>query len=233
MTTQADTTWYNQRLMDGGPLYTETDFDHWLVEPWNSITSLLVVVSALYWLFRIRKDYKNYKFILYAIPLFILGGIGSSLFHGFRASVAFLVMDVLPTAILTLSIGIYFWIKILKKWWYVFFIIVPIFALRFALFGSLPDHMAINVSYGLTGLTIIIPLVIIMFKTKFFKWQLIIITIILFGLALLFRETDPYSGHVLPMGSHFLWHVFSGIGAYFILAYLYSFRNRELELSGK
>ncbi|MBU2649470.1 MAG: hypothetical protein KKA81_00925 [Bacteroidetes bacterium] len=222
-----DTTWFNQRLADGGPVYTETNLQHWLVEPWNAITSLLVIIPALYWLFSIRKEYRYYSFMVYAIPLFMLGGIGSALFHGFRTSVVFLVMDVLPTAVLTLSIGIYFWLKILKKWWYVLLIIIPIFLLRFLLFAGLPDHLAINLSYALTGFTIILPLVFVLVRTKFYQWHTIAITIFLFALALLFRETDPYSGHVLPMGSHFLWHFFSALGAWFILSYLYHFRKRE------
>ncbi|MCB2220860.1 MAG: hypothetical protein KQI35_10740 [Bacteroidetes bacterium] len=223
---QAD--WFNQRLSDGGPIYTETQPGHLIVEPWNAVSSLLIVLPAIYWLWMVRKEWRNYKFMLYAIPLMILGGTGSTLFHAFRASRFFLFMDFLPTAILTLSLSIYFWIKVLKRWWHVFFIIIPTFVLRFLLFGRLPSHMAINVSYIMTGIITGLPLVILLFKTNFFKVQYVIYTILLFIAAILFRELDAYEITFLPMGTHFLWHAFSGVGAYYILAYLHAFRKREL-----
>ena len=221
--------WFNQRLNDGGPVYSETELGNLIVEPWNAISSLLIVLPALYWLFRIKSEFRNYKFLLFAIPLMILGGSGSTLFHAFRVSRFFLFMDVLPTAVLTLSLSIYFWIKVLKKWWYVFFIIIPVFFIRFLFFGNLPDHTAINVSYIITGIITGLPLIILLYKTRFYKFKYVLYTILLFILAILFRELDAREISFLPMGTHFLWHVFSGIGAYYILAYLYWFRFRELK----
>ena len=112
--------WYNHSLSDGGPIYTETNPDHWIVEPWNAISSLMIVIPAIIWLFKIRGQFKDYRFLIFAIPLMVLGGTGSTLFHAFRVSQFFLFMDVLPTAILTLSLSIYFWVKVFKRWWYVF-----------------------------------------------------------------------------------------------------------------
>lgn len=220
--------WYNHTLSDGGPIYTETNPDHLIVEPWNAISSLMIVIPAIIWLIRIRGQFKDYKFLLYIIPLMVLGGTGSTLYHAFRASQVFLFMDVLPTAILTLSLSIYFWIKVFKKWWCVFFIILISFAIRFVLFGNVPAHTAINISYAITGIITGLPLLIILFRTRFYKLNYVILTISFFILAILFRELDPYSISFLPMGSHFLWHTFTGIGAYYILAYLYYFRKLEL-----
>jgi hemolysin III len=220
--------WYNRRLSDGGPIYTETNPDHMIVEPWNAISSLLIVIPALIWLIKVWGQFKDYKFLLYAIPLMILGGTGSTLFHAFRASRFFLVMDVLPTAILTLSMSIYFWIKIFKRWWYVLIVIALSFGIRFLLFGNVPSHTAINISYAITGIMTGLPLVLILFRTKFYKLNYVVTTILFFILALVFRELDAYSIPFLPMGTHFLWHAFTGIGAYYILAYLYYFRKREI-----
>jgi len=221
--------WYNNRLHDGGPVYTETNPDHFIVEPWNAVSSLLIVIPAIYWLFRVRKEYKDYKFLLYCIPLMMLGGTGSTLFHAFRASTVFLVMDVLPTAVLTLSLMIYFWLKVLNRWWYIFFIIAGSIGVRFLFWGRLPDFMAINVSYAITGALIGIPLIIILFKTKYFKLNYVVLAIVFFILAIIFREMDARQISLMPMGTHFLWHAFTGFGAWFILAYLYHYRKRERE----
>jgi len=222
--------WYDQTMKDGGPIYTETNLDHFFVEPWNAISSLMIVIPAIIWLIKVWGNYKDYKFLVYCIPLMIFGGSGSTFFHAFRASRFFLFMDVLPTAILTLSMGIYFWIKVFKRWWYVLFVILFSFLIRFLFFGSLPRHTAINISYAITGVIVGLPLIIILFRTKYFKIKYVIITIILFITALLFRELDAYPISILPVGTHFLWHVFSGVGAYYILGYLYHFRKREMSL---
>ena len=224
--------WFNQRLQDGGPVYTETNLDHFIVEPWNALSSLLIVLPAIYWMFRVRKEFRDYKFLMYCIPLMILGGSGSTLFHAFRTSTFFLVMDVLPTAILTLSITIYFWIKVLPKWWYLFYIIVPSILLRFWIFSSddLPEFLAINLSYVMTGLLIGIPLLLIQLKTKFYKIIQVLTVILLFSGAIFFRGMDAQQINILPMGTHFLWHALTGFGAYFILYYLYYFRKKELDL---
>ncbi|MCF8368079.1 MAG: hypothetical protein K9G76_03495 [Bacteroidales bacterium] len=139
-------------------------------------------------------------------------------------------MDILPTAILTLSITIYFWIKVFPKWWYMFFVIVPTVLLRFWLFASanLSEFMAINLSYTITGILIGLPLLIIQVKTKFYKITEVLVAIVLFIAAILFRGMDAKDIHLLPMGTHFLWHAFTGFGAWFLLAYLFHFREREL-----
>lgn len=213
--------WFNQRLADGGPVYMETQPGRFLAEPWNAVSSLLMLIPALFWLARIKNDPGRHRFMIYTIILIILGGTGSALFHGFRASVVFLIMDVLPSALLTLSLSIYFWLKVLKKWWHLLFIMVPIFSLRFAFWGQLPEHAAINLSYFVSGLTIGLPLILFLLRTRFLGWIPVAAAIASFAAALLFRQTDTVPIDFLPMGTHFLWHAFSAVGAFFILKYLY------------
>ena len=222
--------WYDKRLHDGGPVYMETDLDRLIVEPWNAISSLFIVLPAVYWLFRIGKDYQNYKFLLYAIPLMVLGGTGSTLFHAFRASRIFLFMDFLPTAIFTVSLTIYFWIKVFKKWWTMFFIIIPSILLRMFLFryATLSEFMTINVSYTMTGVLIGLPILILLARSNYYKVWFVLLTIFFFIGAIIFREMDSREINFLPMGTHFLWHAFTGFGGYFLLAYLYYFRKREI-----
>jgi hypothetical protein len=220
--------WFDHTLMDGGPVYTETRPDQLIVEPWNAVSSLFIIIPAIIWLVRIKKDYINFAFMVYCIPLIILGGTGSTIFHAFRVSKFFLIMDVLPTAVLSLSLGVYFWLKILKKWWYVIVLSILFIIPRLIFFRNLPSHTAINISYAFSGVFIGLPLILILFKTGWSNFRLVAVTIASFILALVFRETDPFPIPFLPMGTHFLWHIFSGFGAYFILAYLYSYRKYEL-----
>jgi len=222
--------WHNHRLADGGPVYAETGISEgFLVEPWNALTSLLMLIPVLYWLFRIRNELSAYRFMLYAIPLMAAGGIGSALFHGFRVSVAFLIMDVAPSAILTLSLAIYFWYKLLKRWYYVLVLFIPMILVRFLVFSTLPEHAAINASYAITGATILLPIPFLLHRMHYRGVWPISLTLLSFGLALMFREADMRAVEFLDIGSHFLWHTFSAIGGFFMLQYLYLFRQAELE----
>jgi hemolysin III len=223
--------WFNQRMADGGPVYAETGSGGLLAEPWNAITSLLMLIPVAYWLIKVRKDSGSFKFLIYALPLMALGGIGSALFHGFRAHVAFLIMDVAPSALLTLSLAIYFWYKLLKKWYFVLILFIPMLLVRFIVFAALPDHAAINVSYAITGVTILLPIPFLLYRMKYTGAWSIGLTLLAFGLALMFREADARAALYFDIGTHFLWHVFSAIGGYFILQYLYLFRKFEMEHS--
>jgi len=213
--------WFDQRLADGGPLYMETDPARFIVEPWNAVSSLLMLIPALYWMYRIRNNPGNVRLLWLVIFLVVAGGIGSALFHGFRASLFFLLMDVLPSAILTLTLCVYFWIRVLRKWWHLFFILIPLISIRFIFWGKLPEHASINLSYLITGISIGLPLIILLIKTKFKDWIIVTAAILSFCIALLFRQMDQVPIALLPMGTHFLWHSFSAVGAYFILDYLY------------
>lgn len=225
MSTEKQKNWYDMELPDGGPVYTETAPDQFIVEPWNAISSLLYMLPALIWLWYLRKHFTRYRFILFAGILIILGSLGSTLFHAFRVSVVFLILDILPVAILTLSISIYFWTHVFKQWGYVFFVIGPLIGLRFIIFNVFPDNLAINLSYALTGIMVALPLIILFFQKKLVKTHYVIYTMVAFGLALLFREMDSWQFQLLPMGTHFLWHAFSGVGTWFILGFLYHYKN--------
>lgn len=219
--------WFNRNLSDGGPIYMETSPGEFIIEPWNAFSSLLIIIPAVYWLIRMKKEGNLNTMAWIAIVLIMAGGLGSALFHAFRASVFFLIMDVLPTALLTITLSVFFWIKVLKKWWFALIIYIPLFSLRF-LFVTLPEHTAINLSYFITGVSIGLPLLIYLYQTNFIKWESVVMTIISFSIALLFRQLDKLHIEVLPMGTHFLWHTFSAVGAFFMLDYLNYVLARKL-----
>ena len=217
-----------EQIIDGGPLYTETDFSHFIVEPWNALSSLLVMIPSIYFLSKVWHQKEQYKFLIYAIVLVMAGSVGSTLFHGLRSSQLFLLMDIIPIVLLTISLSVYFWLKLIK-WYYMLLILIPLFASRFFFFGNVPEHTAINISYAISGITVLLPWIILLFKQNFKYWPKLLIIIVSFGLALYFRSVDGQSPEWLTMGTHFLWHVFSAIGVWFLIEYLYYYRKDELK----
>lgn len=212
--------WYNQRLADGGPRYAEYHPELWIVEPWNAASSLVMMLPALYYVWKFNRQLYNFPFMSFSILMVFLGGLGSTLFHAFRMSSVFLMMDVVPSAILTIAIAVYFWLRIVSKWWIVLLIFIPLFGLRFLLFQSLPQHLSINLSYAFSGLLIIVPLMVVLFRTQFAQLLTVVTLLASFGLALLFRQLDAHEGLFFPQGTHFLWHLFSALGSWMILKYL-------------
>ncbi len=219
--------WFNQRLADGGPRYAEYHPDLIIVEPWNALSSILMMVPAVYWFFRMKGQWKSMPFFCFALLMVFLGGLGSTLFHAFRISRVFLLMDVLPSALLTLAIGVYFWFRVLPKWWHVLLIFMPIMVFRATVFQSLPNHLSINLSYALTGSLVVVPLLIILVRNEFEKGKTVLAILFSFGLALLFRQLDVLAFGLLPQGTHFLWHVFSAAGAWFMLDYLFYIESKK------
>lgn len=217
--------WFNQHLTDGGPLYAEYNPEQFIVEPWNALSSVFMIFPALFWLWYLRRERLNSWFLFFSVALVFFGGLGSTLFHAFRLSPVFLMLDVIPSAILTIAIAIYLWLKVLKKRWYIVLIFIPVFTIRFLLSRTLPAHIGTNVSYVFSGLLILVPLLIELYRSNFLKWFSVVMVLFSFGVAILFRQLDTHHWHYLPQGTHFLWHLFSAVGSYYMLDYLVSNMN--------
>lgn len=216
---------------DGGPVYRETDMDQWIVEPWNALSSLLILLPAVYWALKLRGQYREYPFITFCIPLLFLGGLGSTLYHAFRSSRLLLLLDVTPTAILTLALAIYFWAKVLPRWWWAVLIVGGSLLVRVWLWNTLPAQAGVNASYAISGSIIFIPTLLLLYKTHLEASQYIFISVLFFSLSLFFRYTDRWQEFPLPMGTHFLWHICSGIGAFFLAEYLYKLHLDDQDTS--
>lgn len=218
---------YFASMPDGGPVYSEFHPEWIIVEPWNAISSLVILLPAVYWAVKLNRELKNYLFLGYCIPLLFLGGLGSTLFHAFRASPFFLWMDVLPTALLTISLAVYFWVKVLPRWRHLFFIFIPAMLLRWGIYYFVSPHTAVNVSYAITGALLFVPIILLLNKIKYRYAGMISGSIVFFVLALLCREIDAWKENILPMGTHFLWHILTGIGGFLLAEFLYRFHRLE------
>ena len=224
-------TWWPR---DGGPIYAETPLHlekgEWLLEPWNALSSLLIVAPAIYFLVKLRGRYGANLFLTLCIPLLVAGGMGSTLFHGFRASRYLLMLDVMPTMLLFLAVSVYFWAKVFENWWYAAALMLVAFAGTWVVFNYFPPGIRVNAGYAVRGAVFFLPLVIILFRTKFQDGWFIFGAVGAFAAALIFRLVDKETTAVLPMGSHFLWHSFTGFGGFLVAEYLLRLdRDPELE----
>jgi hemolysin III len=139
-------------------------------------------------------------------------------------------MDVLPIAVLTLMVSLYFWWKTIGRWDYVILIAAAFIGIRVFIYKEvvLAQQQAINLSYFITGIMIFLPAFLLLLKTRYTGTKVIIMATVFFILSLVFRQIDsPF--FALPMGTHWLWHTSCAIGAFFLAQYLYIVANLEMQ----
>ena len=80
----------------------------------------------------------------------------------------------------------------------------------------------LSLTYFVLVVTVLMPLLIYAFKTNWHMSKYLFAAAISIMLALLFRTLDhhPWTA-VLPMGSHFLWHIFGALTCHFLFYYVY------------
>ena len=222
---------------DFGPQYHEFHGDQWIKEPWNAFSSLFFLVPVFYWVWKLKGQYRRHAAITIALPFLFLNGMGSTIYHAFRAHSFWLYLDFMPAMILMVLLAVYFWNKIIGNWWISSGIVVALTVGRILLFYVLKDHVdksvAISIGYFITGFMILVPLLFMLIRTQWFKWHLIALTFLFLGAALFFRNLDyptpnPFP-EFLPQGTHFLWHVVSAFAVFSLGWYLFHIRERELE----
>ncbi len=209
------------RLRDGGGRYTETDLSRLIVEPWNGASAFLFLLIVGYWAYRLRGQYREHIFLSVALPVLAIGGIGGTVYHAFRLHQVFLVMDWLPIMILCLAASVYFFIKSLGSWVHAAWIVGGAFVLQGLMFRYqwLPMQLAINVNYTLMALLILVPTGLMLWQTQFRAGRWVGYALASFALAITCRALDPEA--LLPMGTHFLWHVFGAAACHCMFQYVY------------
>jgi hypothetical protein len=219
-------------ISDSGPWYHEFHADAFIKEPWNAYSSLFFLVPVIFWFWKLRGQYCEYLIITLLLPLLFLNGIGSTLYHAFRSSQLMLLLDWLPASLMNLILVYYLWYKLIYKKALAVFMVLAFYAVAFLVMnflGSSLGDLAINISYLLVGLALIIPFIIYLKRTHFKNGYLVLLTFIFLGLALLFRTLDyPTSNpwpSLLPMGTHFLWHITSSL-AVFTLGFYFFFDQK-------
>jgi hypothetical protein len=226
----------HDRGPDQGPLYTETPaelqagqpYPGLVAEPWNTATAFLFVLIAVYWLARLRGRLFRHPFLAVALPLLLVGGIGGTLYHGLRNWVGFFLMDVLPIYLLGLLVSIYWWIRLGPRLRDLVAMIVVLAILQLLGQWQLPHHWAIQLSYAILAMLILIPLTVVLIRTRFRHWQWVATALVSFGIAWFFRNADTWRPPLLPMGTHWLWHTFGAVTTFALAEYVFRIEGVSL-----
>jgi hypothetical protein len=234
------------RLADGGPIYRESPVDPatlasgQIAEPWNTATAFLFVILVFAWLIRLRGQYRRHPFTIACLPVLFAGGLGGTLYHMHRSRYAYFLLDVIPINLLGLAGAIYLSVRLGRQsgWGKVglaaagavgFYLFFNRFLFR-GLLGAFGDnrHMIVNISYASLALVLLIPLAVVLVRTRYRHGNLVLAALVSFAIAWFLRLADGLPGS-LPMGTHWLWHTFGALTTLSLLEY---FHRIEVETIG-
>jgi hypothetical protein len=227
------------RGADGGPIYTETPeeirtgqpYPGHVAEPWNTATAFLFVVIVVFWVVRLRGRLKQYPFLAISLLILLVGGIGGTLYHGLRNWVGFFLMDVIPIWVLGLIVSIYWWARLGPRMHHLLTMLGVLAFIQVLGHWQLPPHWAINLSYALLALLIVVPLTIILVRTRCRHAGWVATALVAFGIAWFCRLADAWQPPLLPMGTHWLWHTFGAITTAALTEYVYRIEGIRLRRS--
>ncbi|GAB1448513.1 hypothetical protein MASR2M44_15260 [Bacteroidota bacterium] len=207
---------------DGGPIYSETNFSNFVVEPFNAGSAVLFMGISLYWIWKLWPSKLQFGFVFFASCLMLIGGLGGSLYHGFRWSKWFLLMDWLPITVLCILASVYFLNKLFHQLYYALFAMGTALLIQWLIWeyaGKHDGHHHTTLNYALLAISILLPVIYYLRKNHFRNGKWVAYALISFLLALCFRLIDAYE--FLPFGTHFLWHIGGAIASHSMLQFMY------------
>lgn len=222
------------RMPDGGPRYRETPPDPRAVsiaEPFNAVTASFFILIVLVWVWRLRGNFWRYPFLTACLPILLAGGIGGTLYHAFRTERLYFLMDVIPISLLGIAGAVYLAVRLGRSIgaWRVTGIAVVLIAVYLFVNGILfryvqnpaIPNLRINLSYASLALILIVPLIVVLIRTRFRHVGWVATALVSFGIAWFCRLVDGGTYDPLRMGTHWLWHTFGAITTFAITEYFY------------
>ncbi|MDD5728383.1 MAG: hypothetical protein PHV59_07470 [Victivallales bacterium] len=216
---------------DQGPIYQETDTSRFPVEPWATYTNLIFLAVFILFAVKTRFSYRKYPMTVVFLPVLFAGWLGGTVYHATRSHNLWLKLDYMPIMFLVLMASIFFWHEAVGKWFPVLiFTLTPVVLYRIIYrFTALPHSVSISIGYSILALTVIIPLVLHCIRKYPAGWKLLCGALTAFILAIVFRTLDDgETTTCLPMGTHFLWHIFGGLCTFFMFRYLYDTEKMQI-----
>ncbi len=197
-------------------------------EPVNALTNLAFFIAALAAYRLAKREGALSLDVLLLIFLTVCIGLGSALFHTY-ATVWAMLTDVIPILLFQLVfLGIYS-----RKVMYLSFartglLFAGFIALTVFFFGALPRAW-LNGSLGYASTLIFLTgLGIYHVRTqRLEKWTLLATAGLLLA-SLTFRTLDMLLCPVLPLGTHFMWHILNGMVLYLAMRVII-FSNKTTE----
>lgn len=224
------------RGADGGPVYAETPADPFgpaspvPAEPFNTATAAVFIAIAVYWAVVIRRRWRNTPFLAAAVPVLFAGGVGGTLYHAYRTRLTYFLLDVIPIQLLGLGAAITLTARLARDLGRARVVltaaglVAAFVAVNAVLFRNLPGetgNLLVNLNYASLAAVILAPMLAVLVRTRFRHGSWVLVSVGTFAIAWFCRLVDERGMSGLPMGTHWLWHLFGAASTQAVAAYLY------------
>ncbi|MCB0335300.1 MAG: hypothetical protein KDD62_03320 [Bdellovibrionales bacterium] len=208
---------------DFGPLYAETLMGRLPVEPWNTYSNLIFLLIVVYFARKTHFSFQQFPFLTFCLPILALGFIGGTVFHATRSHSAWLIMDFLPIFVLALMAAVFFWRKILGNLAASIGAAFAPLLLGFWIRSQAPLDISFRISlgYSFLAVAILLPTFLHCYRRNWENLILLLLAVAAFIPAILCRQLDKQVVEILPMGSHFLWHLLGGFATLMLMEYVF------------
>jgi len=192
-------------------------------EPINFLSNFAIIFSGLLIWRYIHQQKIEDRFSKVFALLVILTGIGSMTWH-FTQTLPTLLLDILPVMIIAISSFAIIYYRLTKSRMIATvivmggFLLIPIAQyIATELFG-LPGSNGPPIIGIISGILFFVT--IVYYKAKQTCARLLL-PIAFFVVAILFRQVDLLVCDIIPFGTHFLWHCFNSLAAYYLFLAIY------------
>jgi hypothetical protein len=209
--------------IDWGPIYKETVYGRWPVEPWNTVTTLFFLIFVIFWALKIKAQWKTHQLLAICLPIIFVGFVGGFLYHSNRDNRIWLIMDWGPIALTAIVCCVYYWRTLLSSWRLsLAATFAPLILIVGVLKTLLPRYSFLSLGYPLLATFVLIPLFISLRQKSFREIRFLLYAVVCVCVAITLRFLDKTEWmDFLPMGSHFLWHTVGALTCHFFAAHNY------------
>jgi hypothetical protein len=210
--------------------YCERTSDAFDAEPLNAITNIGMLVAA--WAAaRLQRRHPNRDaagLITAMIVAIVAGGIGAFLFHT-TATVWAVILDMAPFFVFMLLV---LWLTLTRFFaWTPLAAALGLAAFVAAVFGGgavLPRGMVSAAAYYMLPLAVLSVVAVILIVRRSPAGPSYLAAAIVFAAAFAARQLDGLLCAAVPVGTHFLWHLFAALLAFILIraAILYASPRR-------
>jgi hypothetical protein len=188
-----------------------------IYEPLNTLSNLAFLVSGYYSSKLIKNKNVNFKIKLLPYSISLIG-IGSFLFHYFRNTLTN-YLDTIPIFIFVLLMLLIILEKLLKNKSLAYGITIIFITIQTFIYLNYLNLTNGSLNYIGIIITFFI-LAILLFIKKKGEGKSIFLSILVFSLALFFRQLDILICSYFNFGTHFLWHILTAVSAYMAVVFV-------------
>jgi hypothetical protein len=202
---------------DNVDIYCERLSTGFWAEPLNAVTNLGFILAGLLIISLVHRQAPRAWDITALAMMAIIVGIGSFLFHTVATKGAMLA-DIFPIIIfIHFAIGVIF-VRVFNIKWYYAVATVVAFAVFNALVMNIFGRQLFNGSIQyVPTLLFLLAVAAYSYSRRLLVMREFLIAALVFLVSITCRSIDMMVCDMLPLGTHFLWHILNAVTMYYVM----------------